>query len=352
MTRRRRVSEAIANLPQRFDTHGLLTQASGLLREHTGDPASAGVSEAQLRFYVERGLVDSPHPEGARQIYGQRQLLQLCAVQILRGVALDLDRIAGVVQGIADDQLKLLCDEPEEASKKAAVMSNWLGMLEKGRYSRADRGETAMLHQPEIERVVAAPPQPPPASVLRQAAPVAPDLDALGLPDAPRAPAGARQNRSTLAHGDAARLMQALGAAAQMPADAETIFETSALEEQKIRSTTPATALHVAPPSLPDAPPDEVPTRPPAPPRPAQRPAGADPGNHTRLASTLPPAPRRPSAPGQPQPSHSATFAMAKTFVRLPVGRGVELHVEVGGPDRDAAEIEAILARVRAALSR
>lgn len=365
MTARRRVSEAIEALPIRFDAHGLLTQATALLRDHADDPTSPGVSHAQLRFYLQQRLVDEPRNEGSRQIFGRRQLLQLCAVQILRGVELDLDRIAGIVQGMGDEQLKLLCDHPDEAAKKAAVMSNWLGMLEKGRYSRADRGETAMMHQPEIERVVAHAPAPDVATVLRQAKPVAPDLDSLGLPDAapaelggipstslmaaapPRSPTSlpdslpdslpagpnARSERPTMAHGDAMRLMAALGvAAAGQEAIAgsgdDTVYvrDAEAAPPVEVRQTT----QHAAP--MPAAPP--VSPRRPATPRPMP----------------AEPAKPRPAAARQPQPSQSATFALAKAYRRMPVGRGVEVHVELAGPRRDADEIDAILERIRQVL--
>lgn len=364
MTARRRVSEAVDALPIRFDAHGLITQATSLLREHADDPTSPGVSHAQLRFYLQQRLVDEPRTEGSRQIFGRRQLLQLCAVQILRGVDLELDRIGGIVQGMGDEQLKLLCDHPDEAAKKAAVMSNWLGMLEKGRYSRADRGETAMMHQPEIERVVAQAPPADVASVLRHAKPVAPDLDSLGLPDAAPADLGtlaalehataatpgipdglpdslpdnlpggptARSERPTMAHGDAMRLMAALGVAAagREPSqgsgdDTVYIRDAEAAPPVEVRQT----AQH-APPPAPPPPPQRRTSAP--------RPAPAE------------PAKPRPAAARQPQPSQLATFALAKAYRRMPVGRGVELHVELAGPRRDAEEIEAILERIRQVL--
>lgn len=180
MPERPTVSQAIQALPMRFDMFGVISAASQVLRARAADGRVEPLDQAQLAFFIDRGLVSPPSQDGTRQIFDRRQLLQVCAVQALRGAGLDLDRIAVLVQGAGDEHLRLLCDEPEETAKKAAVMHNWMQMLDKGRYSRADRGGTAMMHQPDVELPVAAPP--PSIAPRPRVAPASPTLD---LPAAP-----------------------------------------------------------------------------------------------------------------------------------------------------------------------
>ena len=338
MTERPSVSQAIQTLPIRFDMFGMMAAASQLLRARSAHGNLEPLDQAQLQFFIERGLVDPPSQNGSRQIFDRRQLLQVCAVQSLRGAGLDLDRIATVMQGADDDHLRLLCDEPEETAKKAAVMHNWMQMLEKGRYSRADRGGTSLMHQPEVELPVV-PPQPPIAPRAR----VAPSSPSLSLPD-PRqydAPAGAaepvefelpdappptigtvanaagRAGRETLANSELQRISDQL---------------SGAVHGRTVSASVPG----------------------PRAPLPARGPALAP-----APAPVAAPAPR-PVAPAAPAPrSVSESANLHRPVSREDAGRvwrrhslapGVELHIEDGpnGPrPRDARAVLAILERMR-----
>lgn len=216
--RRKSVSQAIAALPKRFDATELAQAATTLLRERTDDGTGSTIDVALLQLYIELGVVDAPVREGDRDLFSEHHLLQLTASQILRESGLELDPIATLLRGVDDRHLKMLCDDPQEAASKAAVMRNWLHMLDKGRYARPDRGETRLAHD-EGPKPATTPTPTDLAAVLRSAMPVAPTL---GHPDPPTmVPAGrpaARVHRATIANVDAARLMATLADAVERPA--------------------------------------------------------------------------------------------------------------------------------------
>lgn len=258
--RRHSVSEAIGALPVSLSAEELLQAATALLAARIAGQATDPLHLPLLYYYHEHGLVDPPHQEHGSLRYGHRQVLQVCAVQVLRAADFDLERIAALVQGVDDEHLRLLCDEPEEARKKAHVMRNWMSMLDKGRYFRPDRGETEMIVQGAPAQRAAAPRAARPATSAGPSG-AAPDpraragawadaplpdalpsarrdlergagegadggdvLTAIGLPDAmpgladlaaarrDRGPRGGRSDRETLAHGDLQRLVAAFGA--------------------------------------------------------------------------------------------------------------------------------------------
>ncbi len=370
MPERPTVSQAIQTMPMRFDMFGILGAASQVLRARAADATLEPLDPAQLQFFIERGLVSPPSQDGSRLIFDRRQLLQICAVQALRGAGLDLERIATLMQGAGDEHLRLLCDEPEETAKKAAVMHNWMQMLDKGRYSRADRGGTSMMHQPEVELPSAPPPSiaprprvapaspglDVPASLLankalsdpamanqtlkasssgaaRQAAEVAaPALDAapleFELPDAPPPTVGTVANaiggrvaRETVANSELQRISEQLAGMQH----GRTMSASIPLPP------TPAVVVAPAPQAAPPA--ATVPVTPVA-----ATPVPATPVPATPVPAT--PAPARPTSRDE----------AGRVWRRYSLAPGVELHVEDGpnGPrPRDPRAVLAILERLR-----
>ncbi len=378
MSGRHSVSAAVRDIPQRFDTYGLLTHASELLRDRTTNPSAEPLGEPLLRFYIERGLVEGPETEGSRQIFHQRQLLQLCAVQVLRSADLDLERIAQLVHGVDEDHLRMLCDEPEEAAKKAAVMRNWMQMMDKGRYSRDERGETAMANRPKAEPIAPRPAPLPPARTAARPAPAIPDLqlgvagygaalangvgealadvDDLGLPDAVpmqmtpgrpqgRGGPGSRRERETLAVGDLQSLMDASGDAPGA-VDGATVGQTQAVVTQARLAGTDgeaALAKQVAPPPPPTPPPPQQYRR--SPPQQQQSQPPPPPARPAEGASAVEFVPA-----SQDQPARrNASRAQGRVWRRHNLAPGLELHVEEGSParPRDEASLQAICDRLR-----
>ena len=170
--RPRSLSAAIATQPEAFDLDELVVAVARLVR---GDTTRERAAPQQIDLYVQQGLVDAPGPGG--KPYHRRHLLQVLAIQSLRGLDLGMERIRELVQGVDDTYLRMLCDEPAEAEKKAAVMTNWLNMLSSGRVGRDDRGETHLLNGPS------APAEPRPVmhvAPVRNNRGVAPALDLRG----------------------------------------------------------------------------------------------------------------------------------------------------------------------------
>jgi DNA-binding transcriptional MerR regulator len=321
------VSQVVAAMPMRFDARELADAASQLMRARSDDGQATQIDSALLQLYLDRGLIDAPEPDGDARAFTQHHLLQLTAVQILREGDVDLASIGELLQGVDDRHLKMLCDDPQEAASKAAVMRNWLHMLEKGRYSRAERGETRLAHHAEPERVVADAP-PDLAAVLRTAAPVAPSLglpddlpsivEASKLPLTPAIPpppvAAARNNRATIAHVDPALLAASLGRGASEPHD-----------DGKGEQTAPAPVV----------------------PKPTT----------VKAAAARAPVEREDidaAARSAPPPRHSSRTAssprpVGQRWRRYRVAGGVELHVAAmhDGRAPDATAIEAVLERVR-----
>ncbi len=184
MNRPRTVSAAIHAQPEQFSLDSLVSTANALLRDQPGSPEQTDSSAVAL--YLEQRLIDAP--EVGDRPYGRRHLMQLVAIQTLRSMHFGTERIRTLVHGVDDDYLRLLCDDPVEAEKKAAVMSNWLNMLKKGRVGRPGRGETAHMNAPEPEPVRHFAPAAEPAPVRKARHGVAPALQGLAGLGAPPPP--------------------------------------------------------------------------------------------------------------------------------------------------------------------
>ena len=94
MARPFRLSGAIDTRPERFDVDELVRHAEELLRESKSKASSDPINSGVIEFYIERGLVDTPKFDGETPYFVRRHLLQLMAVQVLRGLDLGLKRSA------------------------------------------------------------------------------------------------------------------------------------------------------------------------------------------------------------------------------------------------------------------
>ena len=93
MSKNFRLSGAINARPLRFTAEELINNAEELLRKSSSAPARDAMTPGVLEFYIERGLVDPPQSDGDGEYFTRRHLLQLMAVQVLRGLDLGLDEI-------------------------------------------------------------------------------------------------------------------------------------------------------------------------------------------------------------------------------------------------------------------
>ena len=203
------LSGAIVKAQRRFTADELVASAEELLREHATSPLHDALAPSLLVFYAERRLVDPPSRDAAGALcfgssvhasvggdfYERRHLLQLMAVQVLRGLDLTLEEIGELVRGLDDNHLRLLIDDPEEAEKKANVMRNWLGMIAKGRY-KPKSGQSALVDSgayltPELE--------PPPISRPGVTQPPSPER----VP--PPVPSGLVSKRTVMGHHNKAK---------------------------------------------------------------------------------------------------------------------------------------------------
>jgi len=189
------LSGAIVKAQRRFTADELVASAEELLREHATSPLHDALAPSLLVFYAERRLVDPPSRDEAGDFYERRHLLQLMAVQVLRGLDLTLEEIGELVRGLDDNHLRLLIDDPEEAEKKANVMRNWLGMIAKGRY-KPKSGQSALVDSgayltPELE--------PPPISRPGVTQPPSPER----VP--PPVPSGLVSKRTVMGHHNKAK---------------------------------------------------------------------------------------------------------------------------------------------------
>ena len=165
------LSGSIEAYAERFTVEELAVAAEDLLRQHSNAALNEAIEPGRVAFYIERQWVDEPIRDDEGEHFRKRHLLQLCAVQVMRGLDLALDDIGKLVRGVDNEHLRMLCDDPAEAEKKAAVMSNWLTMLDKGRRSPARKGRTMhMKNTPVVRNYSArsasqgAPPTPPPGA--------------------------------------------------------------------------------------------------------------------------------------------------------------------------------------------
>ncbi len=189
------LSGAIVKAQRRFTADELVASAEELLREHATSPLHDALGASLLVFYAVRRVVDPRARDEAGDFYERRHLLQLMAVQVLRGLDLTLEEIGELVRGLDDNHLRLLIDDPEEAEKKANVMRNWLGMIAKGRY-KPKSGQSALVDSgayltPELE--------PPPISRPGVTQPPSPER----VP--PPVPSGLVSKRTVMGHHNKAK---------------------------------------------------------------------------------------------------------------------------------------------------
>lgn len=62
----------------------------------------AGVNASALRFYEQKGLIQSLRSEGGRRLYPQDALRRIAFIRVAQGMGLTLDEIAGALQGLPD----------------------------------------------------------------------------------------------------------------------------------------------------------------------------------------------------------------------------------------------------------
>ncbi len=165
--------EQVGQLPAELDDAMTVAAAHDLLVDGVG----ADFDSQTLHYYVEQGLLDPSWESASGPAWAPRHVLQLMAVRVLRAAGLLPAEIAGLVRGVEDEQLAQLCAEPTEASKKAAVMSNWLKMLGRGKKAPARHDQTSLLYGNAPARHFAPPPVgldstavPPPPPVPADAA--------------------------------------------------------------------------------------------------------------------------------------------------------------------------------------
>lgn len=322
----RSVSATIDALPDTFELHGVVAAAKRLIQV---DDPSGKITARQVNRYVEQQLVDPPSNE--TQPYRHRHLLQIVAIHTLKGLGLEMTRIRELVRGVDDGYLRMLCDEPVEAEKKAAVMSNWLKMLNNGRVGRHERGETHLLHAPN------------PEPVQRQVMHVAPVRNNRGpAPSLDLTPATTRKTPRPVTFappghpGEPANL-----SAGQPPIDLPDELPTNRrapLETRNLRSARPTFA---ASQSLADA----VRRRMEGPalertPRVAVQVPAINPDSDAGKESYV-----------QDEASTEVAPALPQAWTRLRVAEGVELHVQVGRAPVPADAIDGLLAQIRSLIS-
>lgn len=62
----------------------------------------AGVNASALRFYEQKGLIQSLRSEGGRRLYSQDVLRRIAFIRVAQGMGLSLEEIAGALSGLPD----------------------------------------------------------------------------------------------------------------------------------------------------------------------------------------------------------------------------------------------------------
>lgn len=62
----------------------------------------AGVNASALRFYEQKGLIQSLRSEGGRRLYPQDALRRIAFIRVAQGMGLSLEEIAGALSGLPD----------------------------------------------------------------------------------------------------------------------------------------------------------------------------------------------------------------------------------------------------------
>lgn len=62
----------------------------------------SGVNASALRFYEQKGLIQSLRSEGGRRLYPQDALRRIAFIRVAQGMGLSLDEIAGALTGLPD----------------------------------------------------------------------------------------------------------------------------------------------------------------------------------------------------------------------------------------------------------
>ena len=62
----------------------------------------AGVNASALRFYEQKGLIQSLRSEGGRRLYPQDVLRRIAFIRVAQGMGLSLEEIAGALSGLPD----------------------------------------------------------------------------------------------------------------------------------------------------------------------------------------------------------------------------------------------------------
>lgn len=62
----------------------------------------AGLNASALRFYEQKGLIQSLRSEGGRRLYPQDALRRIAFIRVAQGMGLSLDEIAGALRGLPD----------------------------------------------------------------------------------------------------------------------------------------------------------------------------------------------------------------------------------------------------------
>ncbi len=166
------LNDELDERPLRYSVDELIHHAAELLAEQGGSAVHDAVPCSIVDFYIERRLVDEAAQDGSGRYFTRRHLLQLMAVQVLRGLELSLEQIGELVREVDDKNLKLLVDEPEEVAKKANVMRNWLSVIARGRYKRSS-GDTQATPTSAQKLVLEVAPPPTPIQPAR--APLVPN---------------------------------------------------------------------------------------------------------------------------------------------------------------------------------
>jgi hypothetical protein len=331
------LSGSIDAQAERFSMQELTVAAEDLLRQHSNAALNDSIEPSRVQFYIERQWVDEPIRDEEGEHFRKRHLLQLCAVQVMRGLDLGLDDIGKLVRGVDNEYLRMLCDDPAEAEKKAAVMSNWLGMLDKGRRSPARKGRTVNMKGASVERAFAPPPPPPPplpASVERSGTPD--DLpDAIDGARKQLAPRNHGRPQTLPATGRDRRILLAAGEEALLAA----LDSRTPLQPGGFATIPPAPE---APTPAPD--PDVTPM---APERAVSPPASRSTigvGEDDRDQKTAPITPIK--VPQATAAEEESGDEAASDWTRHRVVDGIELHVRSGRRMQAKGEFEAALRRV------
>lgn len=84
----------------------------------------AGVNASALRFYEQKGLIQSLRSEGGRRLYPQDALRRIAFVRVAQGMGLSLDEIAGALTGLPDGRT------PDRHDWER-IAGQWQGLLDR-----------------------------------------------------------------------------------------------------------------------------------------------------------------------------------------------------------------------------